>query len=62
MVGLTLWVLWSMFCRVAMALGMITRRLESKLQPMFCSASLLHSHATSFGISSSCYRLNSFDC
>lgn len=36
---------------VTMALRIITRNLRSKLTPNFYSASLLHSHATSFGMS-----------
>ena len=35
----------------AMALRMVTRKLGSKLLPRFSSTSLLHSHATSFGLS-----------
>lgn len=35
----------------AMGLRMVTRKLRSKLFPRFSSTSLLHSHATSFGLS-----------
>lgn len=37
------------FCIAVMALRIVTRRFGSKVLPLFSSANLLHSHATSFG-------------
>ena len=51
MIAMWLFFICFLFLRLtAMGLRMVTRKLGSKLLPRFSSTSLLHSHATSFGL------------